>query len=174
MKFLCVACDEAMQLKEARGPEEGSMTVVFGCPTCGTEVAMLTNTMETQVVRSLGVKIGGRTAPAESMEMVRSSLVYRRDGLEAAAAATPADGGPVPEGAGRSEPKCPFTGVVEEAYARASEGITWTSEAEARLERIPSYVRPMVRKSIEQHAHAQGYTQIDTTVLAEVRGQFGL
>ena len=35
MKFLCVNCDVAMSLVETRGPDRGSMTVVFGCPACG-------------------------------------------------------------------------------------------------------------------------------------------
>ena len=81
MKFLCVECDEAMKLQGTRGPDAGAMTVVFGCPSCGKETAMLTNPMETQMVRSLGVKIGGRTVPAEPMEMVTNSLA---DGVEPA------------------------------------------------------------------------------------------
>lgn len=76
MKFLCVECDEAMKLQRTAGPDKGSMTVVFACPSCGRQVAMLTNAMETQMVRSLGVKIGadggGKSAP---METLRGSLV---------------------------------------------------------------------------------------------------
>ena len=74
MKFLCVECDEAMRLAETRGPDRGSMTVVFGCPACGRQTAMLTNASETQVVRSLGVKIGGQSVPAEPMEGIRTGL----------------------------------------------------------------------------------------------------
>jgi hypothetical protein len=58
MKFLCVSCDEAMKLIEARPPERGSLTVVYRCPRCAFEFAMLTNPYETQVVGSLGVKVG--------------------------------------------------------------------------------------------------------------------
>jgi len=35
MKFLCIECDEAMKLTETRGSEDGSMTVIFGCSSCG-------------------------------------------------------------------------------------------------------------------------------------------
>ena len=60
MKFLCVSCDEAMKLRVVQPPERGSLTVVYRCPSCGHEFAMLTNPYETQVVGSLGVEIGAR------------------------------------------------------------------------------------------------------------------
>jgi hypothetical protein len=58
MKFLCVSCDEPMKLILAKPPERGSLTVVYRCPSCAHEIAMLTNPYETQVVGSLGVKVG--------------------------------------------------------------------------------------------------------------------
>ncbi len=58
MKFLCVSCDEAMKLIEAKPPDRGSLTVVYRCPKCAHEFAMLTNPYETQVVGSLGVQVG--------------------------------------------------------------------------------------------------------------------
>jgi hypothetical protein len=58
MKFLCVSCDEAMKLLELAPPERGSLSVLYRCPTCSHEIAMLTNPYETQVVGSLGVEIG--------------------------------------------------------------------------------------------------------------------
>jgi hypothetical protein len=58
MKFLCVACDEPMKLSSTAAVDGGSLTVLFSCPTCAREVAMLTNPWETEVVQSLGVKIG--------------------------------------------------------------------------------------------------------------------
>ena len=62
MKFLCIACDQAMRLSGTAGPDEGSLTVTFACPSCGHRVAMLTNPWETQMVRTLGVKVGGASA----------------------------------------------------------------------------------------------------------------
>lgn len=67
MKFLCVPCDTPMKL-EATRETGGSVSVVYSCPACGYECAMLTNPMETEVVRSLGVRIGpgGQAAAAPS------------------------------------------------------------------------------------------------------------
>jgi hypothetical protein len=58
MKFLCVPCDSPMKLQTIGPPERGSLSVVYSCPECGYEMAMLTNPYETQVVQSLGVRIG--------------------------------------------------------------------------------------------------------------------
>ena len=58
MKFLCVPCDSPMKLQTVGPPERGSLSVVYSCPECGYEMAMLTNAYETQVVQSLGVRIG--------------------------------------------------------------------------------------------------------------------
>ena len=56
MKFLCVPCDSPMKLQTVGPPERGSLSVVYACPECGYEMAMLTNAYETQVVQSLGVR----------------------------------------------------------------------------------------------------------------------
>ncbi len=69
MKFLCVPCDEPMKLLETSGPDAGSVSLVYSCPACGYEMAMLTNPFETQVVGSLGVKLGPdgqQVSPGES------------------------------------------------------------------------------------------------------------
>ena len=58
MKFLCVPCDSPMKLQTVGPPERGSLSIVYSCPECGYEMAMLTNAYETQVVQSLGVRIG--------------------------------------------------------------------------------------------------------------------
>ena len=58
MKFLCVPCDTPMKLQTVGPPDRGSLSVVYACPECGYEMAMLTNAYETQVVQSLGVRIG--------------------------------------------------------------------------------------------------------------------
>lgn len=74
MKFLCIACDAQMRFEERALPGDGTLAVTFTCPKCGRAVAMLTNPMETQLVSSLGVEIGGRTVPAQPMELSRGSL----------------------------------------------------------------------------------------------------
>ncbi len=86
MKFLCLDCDEPMKLLATEGPEDGSLAVTFRCPECGFRVAMLTNQFETQMVKSLGVKVGGRTEPAQPFEHLRASMAQAPDiGPDAAA-----------------------------------------------------------------------------------------
>ncbi len=74
MKFLCVECDQQMTFEERALPGDGTLAATFKCPSCGRTVAMLTNPMETQLVSSLGVEIGGRTVPAQPFEMIRSTM----------------------------------------------------------------------------------------------------
>ena len=67
MKFLCISCNEAMKIESAGPPDNGgSISAVFGCPTCDHRIAMLTNPYETQMVQSLGVKIGPGQSTAEA------------------------------------------------------------------------------------------------------------
>jgi len=60
MKFLCIDCDAQMSYQERRQPGDGTFAAAFTCPSCGRRIAMLANPMETQLVSSLGVQIGGR------------------------------------------------------------------------------------------------------------------
>ncbi len=91
MKFLCVDCDRQMGFEERALPGDGTLAVQFKCPQCGRTVALLTNPMETQLVSSLGVQIGGRTVPEQPMELVRSAVAGGRDDAFAEGEAT---GGP--------------------------------------------------------------------------------
>jgi hypothetical protein len=50
----------------------------------------------------------------------------------------------------------------------------WTDTASARLEVIPSFVRPMARTGIERFARERGYATIDEKVLEEARAFFGM
>lgn len=176
MKFLCIECDAAMKLADTRGPDDGSMTVIFSCPKCGKSVAMLTNAMETQMVRSLDVKIGGKPVAAEPMGMVRESLAQKREDIFSNDL-TPSPAVAEQAAEKRSGSKCPFTGAVNEAYEKnenAADGPVWSQEAQTRLERIPSFVRPMVKKSIEQHARDNGYKEITAAVMEEIKDRFGM
>lgn len=173
MKFLCITCDEALRHRETRGPDHGVMTVIFACPGCGWEMAMYTNPWETQLVRSLDVQIGGRTLPAQPLEMLRASL-----GQGGAPLSTPLPDTPVDSD---EAPKCPFAGVVASAYnealpapeARQGEAIHWTPEAEQRVaQRIPSFVRAMARMGIEKYARERGYREITPQVLDEAKNIF--
>ncbi|MBI3326427.1 MAG: PCP reductase family protein [Nitrospinae bacterium] len=163
MKFLCVSCDEGMRLEGARGPHEGSLEATFGCPRCGHKVVLLTNPWETQLVKVLGVKIGGRVAPANPYEEVLSSLAPPR---EETAAETGADS---------SGSACPFAGMFgQEAPQVPEDGIRWTDEARLRIERIPSFIRPMVQKAIERYAKEQGHRAITDAVMDEARSRLGM
>jgi hypothetical protein len=175
MKFLCITCDEALKHEETRGPDAGVMRVIFACPGCGWQMAMYTNPWETQLVRSLDVKIGGRSVAAAPMEMLRSSLAQGRQGVPLPATASDA----VAEGG--EAPRCPFADVVASAYnetqevpaAAAADAIVWTAEAEQRVaERIPSFVRAMARMGIEKYARERGYREITPQVLDEAKSIF--
>ena len=149
MKFLCVPCDSPMKLQTVAPPERGSLSIVYACPECGYEMAMLTNAYETQVVQSLGVKIGPSTAPANAS-----------DGAEATA-------------------RCPFAAMVPAAAVPAQPAaeaikVTWTSAAEARLARVPEFVRPMAKVGIEQFARDRGAREIDEPLLDAAREFFGM
>src|SRR5713101_7030864 len=103
MKFLCLDCDEPMKLLRTDGPDEGSLSVTFRCPECGFRVAMLTNPFETQMVKSLGVKVGGRTEAPRPFEHLRASMVT-------SVGLSPSDGprADQPE----SGPGCPFAAMI--------------------------------------------------------------
>jgi DNA-directed RNA polymerase subunit RPC12/RpoP len=165
MKFLCLDCDEPMKLHGTQGPDEGSLTVTFRCPECGFRVAMLTNPFETQMVKSLGVKIGGRTVEAQPFEHVRASMAGARpDAFE----------GEATEAAAADGSSCPFAAMVNADQAPPPAVVVWTPEAEARIARIPGFIRPMARKAIERLADARGYTTITEAVMDEARGAFGM
>ena len=165
MKFLCLDCDEPMKLHSTAGPDEGSLNVTFRCPECGFRVAMLTNPFETQMVKSLGVKVGGSSGPAQPFEHITSSMAGTRpDVFE----------GDIPtttEATGRG---CPFGAMLNEQAGETASGVAWAPEAEARIERIPSFIRSMAKKAIERFAEAQGYPQITEAVMDEARGALGM
>ena len=145
MKFLCVPCDTPMKLQTVGPPERGSLSIVYSCPECGYEMAMLTNAYETQVVQSLGVRIGPAEAPAKSDK----------------AAGCPFSGMiPAEETPARS---------VEEPAA-----VHWTAAAEARLANIPEFVRPMARTGIERFARERGVAEVDEGILDAARDFFGM
>ena len=74
MKFVCLNCETYMTFQKVEKPGEGSLGVFFGCPSCEAKFSMVTNPGETQMVASLGVKLGGRTETAEPFEMTRGTL----------------------------------------------------------------------------------------------------
>lgn len=111
---------------------------------------MLTNPSETQVVSSLGVKIGGSIVPVSASS-------------EAAKAEPESGSG------------CPFGDLVHKMgleQPMSEEGPVWSSAALDRLEKIPEFIRPMAKKGIEQMARERGLERIDEEVLEMARGMF--
>jgi len=164
MKFLCVPCDQPMKMQETQGPDDGSLTVLFGCPGCQRQVALLTNPIETQIVRSLDVKIGGGQASSDPMMFVRSALAAKREDV-------PSAGEPIPTGSG-----CPFTSIANAAFQQQGRppGVLWTEEAAQRLNNIPSFARSWAQKGIEEYAREKGHQKITVEVMDEARERFGI
>ena len=146
MKFLCVPCDTPMKLQTVGPPERGSLSIVYSCPECGYEMAMLTNAYETQVVQSLGVRIG----PDNNAD-----------------ASTKAGG-------------CPFTAMIpgaempDSSRTAGQAGVRWTAAAEARLAKIPDFVRPMAKTGIERFAQENGASEVDEKILDAAKDFFGM
>jgi hypothetical protein len=149
VKFLCIPCDHVMDFAERSVPGDGTLAAVFRCEKCGREIAMLTNPMETQLVSSLGVKVGGREVPEQPMELVRSSLADGRDDAfdDAAPAATP-DAPPL--------------------------RVTWSDDALDRLGHVPSFVRGMVKRIYTDYARERGIAEITPAVMDTARTELGL
>ncbi len=107
MKFVCVECDEPMKFDASPGlDEDGSLPVTFRCPSCDWGVTMLTNPQETQLVRTLGVKIGGSEVAPPPLEMMRGFL----GGAHPPTAKSTGEDGK----AAGSASKCPFSQVVKD------------------------------------------------------------
>ncbi len=169
MKFLCVPCDSPMKLQSVGPADRGSLSIVYACPECGYEMAMLTNAYETQAVQSLGVRIGPESD-----------------------AQAP---GPVRAESDVSGSKCPFAAMIPgtedvqplEAQGKPSDGaqgkpgkvaesaqVRWTAGAEARLANVPAFVRPMARAGIERFAREKGCLEVDEKILEAAREFFGM
>ena len=149
MKFLCVPCDSPMKLQTIAPPERGSLSVVYECPECGYEMAMLTNAYETQVVQSLGVRIGPDAAGAAS------------------SAVSPGSKCPFTA-------MIPSTDGAQPALTADSMPVQWTAAAEARLANIPEFVRPMAKVGIEKFAREKGSQEVDEKILDAARDFFGM
>jgi len=111
-------------------------------------MAMLTNPFETQLVQSLGVRIGPDASSTEGTRAGGTSCPF--------AAMMPATEVALPDQAGEPIP------------------VRWTSGAEARLANIPEFVRPMARTGIERFARERGTLEVDEKILDAARDFFGM
>jgi hypothetical protein len=64
--------------------------------------------------------------------------------------------------------------MLGEAAPEPPSAVTWDAAAEARVERIPSFIRPMARRAIERFAEGKGYATITEAVMDEARGALGM
>ena len=172
MKFLCTDCNTAMKFKNVTRPEQGSVTAFFECPDCFTEIAMFLNPSETQMLKSLDLKLGGNNQTTQPMQMVRSQLETAKSEAMPSTFSSETSSDEAAE-----DGKCPFTSVISEAYQEDStpvetSGPVWTPEALERLERIPSFVRPMAKMGIESFAKENGHDEITGEVMDAARGNF--
>ncbi len=143
MKFLCIDCDVQMDYEDRRQPGDGTFAAMFSCASCGRRIAMLANPMETKLVDSLGVQIGGRTLEPEPMELVRGTMVGRDD-------------------------------AFDQAETGLSGRPSWTPESRARLEKVPRFVRSMVRSIYNQWAKEHGIETITPAIMDKARADLGL
>jgi hypothetical protein len=144
VKFLCIECDRQMGFAERELPGDGTLAAVFTCPACSRSVAMLTNPMETQLVASLGVQIGGRTLPEQPFELTRSAVAAGRE-----------------------------SAFADEAPAAAGRPV-WDEAARERLSRVPSFVRGMVQRIYADYAAERHIAVITTEVMDTARRELGL
>jgi hypothetical protein len=156
-----------MKLQTIAPPEGGSLSVVYACPECGYEMAMLTNAYETQIVQSLGVRIGPGTSESAPDRLRAAGALESRGDASAEA--------------GTSSTGCPFTAMMPATEATAERDptrepipIRWTAVAEARLANIPEFVRPMARTGIERFARERGVLEVDEKILDAARDFFGM
>jgi hypothetical protein len=144
MKFLCVECDRQMAFEERQLPGDGTLAAAFRCPACGRAVALLTNPMETQLVASLGVKIGGRTIEEQPLEMVRGMVATGKEN------------------------------AFDDGERGEGSGPIWSKEAQERLARVPGFVRGMVKKIYLEYARDRGIAEITPAVMDTARSELGL
>jgi len=62
--------------------------------------------------------------------------------------------------------------VMDDSKSDSSNGITWTPEAEKRLENIPDFIRPMARKEVERVARDRGMVTITVQVMDDAKDKF--
>jgi len=164
MKFVCMKCETFMLFQKVEKPGEDSLGVMFECPQCGSRFSMVTNPGETALVSALGVKIGGRTTAPEAFELTRGTLkesaVVQPDQSTTSTSASGGGG-------------CPFSSVLSSMQSGTSIKVKWSQEALERMERIPDFIRPMVKSGIEVYAASKGYQIITPAVIEESKSAMG-
>ena len=195
MKFVCLKCETYMTFEKVEKPAEGSLGVFFECPSCQSRFSMVTNPGETQMVSSLGVQLGGRTEAPKPLEMTRGGLednvsagmgqmaAYLNEKIQGGQSAAVSASAPSAAPAGAGAPGttsegggCPFsamvaqmglgsTGSTETQAPQAVDQLLWTPDAQEKLAKLPSFVQPMVKSSVETYARKNGFTTVTLQVM---------
>jgi len=193
MKFVCRTCERFMDYQDIELPAEQSLGITFACEGCNASFSMVTNAGETQMVKALGVTLGGREAPASAFELTQGSLKQEVSApangsnppanapAEVAAAPHPmpaqaGDAASLAEGMEASMGKCPFANrmAVDTAHQeRPDDGtVQWSDGALRRLQNVPGEIRPIARQLIEGMARDKGTALVDDGLMDEARDTF--
>lgn len=188
MKFVCLNCETYMSFEKVEKPAEGSLGVFFACPSCEAKVSMVTNPGETQMVSSLGVQLGGRTVAEMPLEMTRGALkeevsapadpgsmaAYLNEKITSGQSAAPAAAG-APAAKEGEAGGCPFSAMVAQmglttggtttTTGPQESDLQWTPDAQERISKLPSFVQPMVKGSVETYARKNGFTTVTLQVM---------
>ena len=62
--------------------------------------------------------------------------------------------------------------VMDDSKNYSPEGLTWSREAEQRLDNIPDFIRPMARKEVERLAKERGLATVTAQVMDEAKDKF--
>jgi len=58
-------------------------------------------------------------------------------------------------------------------FGQKSEEILWTKEATERLDKVPSFLKGMVKKGVERYAREKQLKEITPEIMAELRKRAG-
>jgi hypothetical protein len=62
--------------------------------------------------------------------------------------------------------------VMDDSKNDSPNGMSWTAEAQQRLDNIPDFIRPMARKEIERLAKERGVVTITAQVMDDAKDKF--
>ena len=148
MKYECGSCNALMALQGVEGAAGGVLRIAFRCPNCSLQIFLIANPHEAQLVKSMGITLGGREGH-RPLGLVRSTLEGLREEL------SPSRDDP----AGKDE---------------LEERPVWDVEAEQRLDKAPAPIREMARVAIERYAQRRGHRRITPQIVAEARENLGM
>lgn len=185
MKFVCLNCETYMSLEKVEKPEEGSLGVFFACPSCAAKFSMVTNAGETNMMNALGLKLGARAEAPASFEGLRalagSGQTVPAVNKQNAAGPSVSTATASPAKAGEKTSGCPFSAMVAEMGLTSGgkpgdagpviSEFAWSADAKEKLDRLPSFVKPMVQSSVEAFARKQGYQTITLQVMDDSKGE---